>query len=105
MADDKQYHRVFARGSATVAKSKLCDNRCAVPLPVVRPPIGVRLRQFRIFKVQDDGRLQFVEAVQAFDDAKERVQELGELWPGEYAIDNEETGERVFISTRNEMKN
>ena len=63
------------------------------------------MRQFRIFKVQDDGGLHFVEAVQTFDDAKERVQGLGELWPGKYAIDNQETGERVFVSTRDEMKN
>ena len=27
-----------------------------------------------------------------FDDAKERVRELGEIWPGEYVVDNEETG-------------
>jgi hypothetical protein len=60
---------------------------------------------FRIYKVQDDGELHFVEAVQIFNDAKIRVSELGEVWPGEYAIDNQETGERLFISTRDETKN
>jgi hypothetical protein len=60
---------------------------------------------FRIFKLQIDGHLHFVEAIQSFDNARERVRELGEVWPGEYAIDNQETGERVFISTRDEMKN
>jgi len=60
---------------------------------------------FRIFKVQSDGALQFVEAVQTFDDAKVRVEELGEVWQGEYVIDNEETGERLFVSTRDETKN
>lgn len=60
---------------------------------------------FRIFKVQDDGNLHFVEAMQTFDDAKERVRELGEIWPGEYVIDNEETGERMFVNTRDETKN
>ena len=105
MADGKQYQRVFARGSAALTKSKPCNNPSAVPLLVVRPPIGVRLRQFRIFKVQDDGRLHFVETAQTFDDAKERVRGLGELWPGDYAIDNQETGERLFVSTRDESKN
>jgi hypothetical protein len=60
---------------------------------------------FRIFKLQTDGRLHFVEVLQTFDDARARVGELGESWPGEYLIDNEETGERVFISTRDERKN
>ncbi len=60
---------------------------------------------FRIYKVQNDGGLHFVEAMQTFDDAKERVRGLGEVWPGEYVIDNEERGERVFVSTRDERKN
>jgi hypothetical protein len=60
---------------------------------------------FRIFKLQRDGDLHFVEAAQTFDGAKGRVRELGSVWPGEYVIDNEETTERVFISTRNGRKN
>ena len=60
---------------------------------------------FCIFKLQGDGDLHFVETVQTFDDAKVRVRDLGESWPGEYVIDNEETGERVFVSTRDERKN
>ena len=60
---------------------------------------------FRIYKVQNDGGLHFVEATQTFDDAKERVRELGAIWSGEYVIDNEGTGERAFISTRDERKN
>jgi hypothetical protein len=47
---------------------------------------------FRIFKVQTDGDLHFVEATQTFDEVKDHVRGLGELWPGEYVIDNEETG-------------
>jgi len=38
-------------------------------------------------------------------EAKERVRELGRLWPGEYIIDNEERGERLFVNTRDERKN
>jgi len=60
---------------------------------------------FRIYKVQSDGDLHFAEVVQNFDDATVRVRELGKLWPGEYVIDNEETGERLFVSTRDESKN
>jgi hypothetical protein len=60
---------------------------------------------FFIYTVQGDGELHFVVAVQTLDDAKERVRELGETWPGEYVIYNEETGERVFVSMRDERKN
>jgi hypothetical protein len=60
---------------------------------------------FRVYKVQNDGDLHFIEALTTLDEAKTRVTELGDAWPGEYAIDNEETGERIFISTRDETKN
>jgi len=52
---------------------------------------------FCIFKLRSDRSLHFVEAVQALDDAKARVQTLIELWPGEYVIHNEATGERISI--------
>ena len=69
-------------------------------------PIGVWLRlPFRVYKMQGDGDLHFVKAVQTFDHATALVRELGELWPGKYVIENEETGERVFVSTREETKN
>jgi hypothetical protein len=54
---------------------------------------------------QDDGELHFVEMVPTFDDARGRVREFGEIWRGDYAIENEETGERVFVSMRDETKN
>ena len=60
---------------------------------------------FRIYKVQGDGALQFVQAMHTFHDVKERVRELGRLWPGEYVIENEETGERMFVNTRDGTKN
>jgi hypothetical protein len=56
---------------------------------------------FCIFKLQSDKSLHFVEAVQTLDDAKARVQALGELWPGEYVIHNEVTGERISIIVGN----
>ena len=70
------------------------------------PPFGVWMRlPFCIFKLQGDGSLHFVEALPTLDDAKARVREIDELWPGEYGIENVETGERVFVSTRDETKN
>jgi hypothetical protein len=54
---------------------------------------------FRIFKVQGDGNLYFVEKAETLDDARERVSGLARLWPGEYIIQNEETGERVVINS------
>jgi hypothetical protein len=55
--------------------------------------------------VLDDGELHFLEAAQSLDDAKARVQALAELWPGEYVIYDEETGEWLSIkgSKREEM--
>jgi hypothetical protein len=60
---------------------------------------------FRIYKVQNDGGLHFIEALPTLDEAKTRIRELGNVWPGEYVIDNEEAAERLFISTRYETKN
>ena len=54
--------------------------------------------------MQGDGELHFVVAAQTLDAAKARVRELGETWPGEYVIYNEETGELVFVA-RDEKKN
>lgn len=51
-----------------------------------------------IFKLESDGSLHFVEAVQALDDAKVRVQALTDSRPGEYVIIDEATGERVFTA-------
>lgn len=58
-----------------------------------------------IFKLQSDGGLFFVEAVQTLDAAKVRVQELGSLRPGESVIHDEATGERVFITAGGDTKN
>jgi hypothetical protein len=63
----------------------------------LRPP-------FRIYKVQNDGDLHFVEAVQTFNGATAVVRELGEMWPGEYVIYNEQTGERVSITAAGQTK-
>lgn len=54
---------------------------------------------FRIFKVLGDGDLQFVEEAETLEDARERVTDLARLWPGQYIVQNEETGERVVITS------
>jgi hypothetical protein len=48
--------------------------------------------------VLEGGELYFVEAAQTLDAARARVQSLAELWPGEYVIYDEATGERVLIT-------
>ncbi len=60
---------------------------------------------FRIFKLRDDGSLHFVEKAETLDDARERVSGFARLWPGEYIIQNEETGERVVITSGSQNKN
>ena len=52
---------------------------------------------FCVFKLRSDGSLHLVEAVQTLDEAKARVQAFSRLWPGEYVIHNEATGERISI--------
>jgi hypothetical protein len=47
--------------------------------------------------VLDEGELHFVEATQTLEAARQRIEALSELWPGEYVIYNEQTGERVSI--------
>jgi len=61
----------------------------------VQPP-------FSIFKTRDDGSLHLVEGAQDLESAKVRVEELAKLWPGMYVIVNQETGEKLFISTGDE---
>ena len=46
----------------------------------------------------DDGELQFVEAVQTLEDARQRIEALAALLPGEYVIYNKQTGERLCIT-------
>ncbi len=53
---------------------------------------------FSIFKVLGDESLQFVEEAHTLEYARVSVGELARLWPGEYIIQNEETGERVSIT-------
>jgi len=60
---------------------------------------------FRIFKLRGDGSLQFVEEAHTLEDARESATDLARLWPGEYIIQNEETGERVVITAGGETKN
>jgi hypothetical protein len=61
----------------------------------VQPP-------FSILKTRDDGSLQSVEGADSLESAKERVEELGKFWPGKYVIVNQETGERLTITTGDE---
>jgi hypothetical protein len=93
------------RNACSYESGLKADNRYAVP-SYLAVPIGVRVRPpFRIYKVQSDGNPHFVEEIQTLDGAEARVRELGKVWPGKYIIENEETGQRVFISTRDETKN
>jgi hypothetical protein len=46
----------------------------------------------------DDGELLFVEAVPRSEAAKQRIEALAALLPGQYVIYNKETGQRVSIT-------
>jgi hypothetical protein len=57
---------------------------------------------FSIFKTRDDGGLHFVEGAKDLEAAKDRVAELSKSLPWKYVIVNEETGEKLCISTGDE---
>lgn len=59
---------------------------------------------FRIVKLQSDGGLHFVQAVQTLEAARALVAGLAKLWPGEYVIHHEEAGEWVSFTTSDETK-
>ena len=46
----------------------------------------------------DGGELLFLEAVQTPEAARQRIEALAALMPGQYVIYNEETGERLSIT-------
>lgn len=47
----------------------------------------------------DDGEVRFIEAVQTLEIARQRIEALAELEPGQLVIYNEETGERFSVTT------
>ena len=52
--------------------------------------------------VLDGGELHFVEAAQTIEAARGRIKALAESWLGQYVIYDEQTGERLSISTGGE---
>ncbi len=50
------------------------------------------------------GELHFVEGTETLEAARQKVETLAKLWPGQYFIYNEQTGERVSI-TAGETRN
>jgi hypothetical protein len=52
---------------------------------------------FDIFKVGEDSIQFWVGAASTLDAAKARVQELAELWPAEYMISSQQTGNKISI--------
>ena len=59
---------------------------------------------FRVFKLRGDGSLHFVQETKP-SKTQESVRDFAELWPGEYIVESEETGERVVICSDSQTKN
>jgi hypothetical protein len=57
---------------------------------------------FSIFKIREDGSLNWVEGAETLESAKQRVEELAKFSPGRYVIVDHETGDRLSISTCDE---
>jgi hypothetical protein len=53
---------------------------------------------FSISKMRDDGSLELFAGADSLESAKERVEELGEFWPGTYVILNQATNESFTIN-------
>ena len=54
--------------------------------------------------VLDDGELHFVETAKTLKAASRRIEPLAAVWPGQYVIYNEQTGERVSITAGTEPR-
>jgi hypothetical protein len=54
---------------------------------------------FDIFKLDPDGNAHWVEAAQDLEAAKVRVSSLAQVFPGEYAIVDNATGEKLLIKS------
>jgi hypothetical protein len=52
---------------------------------------------YHVFKLQNDGSQQLVQTLHTLDDAKTFVRNMGKLWPGEYVIHNDASGERISM--------
>lgn len=56
-------------------------------------------QQFHICKMESDGSLRLIEQADDFERARDRVKKLSAFSPGEYVIDNRQTGEKTSIKT------
>ena len=56
-------------------------------------------QQFHIFKVERDGSVRLIEEASDVERARARVKKLAAFSPGEYIIDNQQTGERICIKS------
>jgi hypothetical protein len=48
--------------------------------------------------VLDDGELHFIETAKTLKAARRRIEGLARVWPGQYVIYNEQTGEQISIT-------
>jgi hypothetical protein len=92
------------------ARSRLPGRRDGLP-DLSRPwpagPRGMKRQMqslFSISKMRDDGRLELFAGADILESAKERVEELGELWPGTYVILNQATKESFTINIGDDAK-
>jgi hypothetical protein len=53
---------------------------------------------FDIFRIAQDNQPLWVEPASTLEDARARVVELGELYPGEYFIFSQQTGHRIAMT-------
>jgi hypothetical protein len=53
---------------------------------------------FDIFRVTQDNQPIWVEPASTLEDARARVMELGEFYPGEYFIFSQQTGNRIAMT-------
>jgi hypothetical protein len=59
---------------------------------------------FSISKMRDDGSLELFAGADSLESAKERVEELGELWPSTYVILNQATKAPFTINIGGDTK-
>lgn len=61
------------------------------------------MQTFDIFRIQPNGELLWVDAVDSLAEGKNRAIEMSKTSPGQYFLFNQETKEKVFVESCNDM--
>lgn len=62
------------------------------------------MQTFDIFRIQPNGELLWLDAVDSLAEGKNRATEMSKTSPGRYFLFNQETREKIFVEPRNDRR-